>query len=97
MPMPRQANIVIIDIYEALETTETLEKPSNNKGLVQYPEFVPAPQVFHIERVHMREQGARAKVPASSQTHIARARRCDYPTLNIQYPELVPAVKLHIL
>ena len=96
MPMPRQANIAIIDTYEALETTETLENPSIDMGLImQYPEFVPAPQLFHIELVDIREQGARAKVPASSQPHIARARHYYYPTLDIQYPELLPAVKLH--
>jgi len=94
--MPRQANIAIIDTYEALETTETLENPSIDTGLImQYPEFVPAPQLFHIELVDIRGQGARAKVPASSQPHIARARHYYYPTLNIQYPELVPAAKLH--
>jgi len=96
MPMPRQANIAIIDTHEAATAAETLEKPSADKGLImQYPEFVPAPQLHHIELVDICEQGACARVPASSQPHIARARHHFCPTFNIQYPEHVPAAKVH--
>ena len=62
---------------------------------MQYPEFVPAPQLLHIELADICEQAACARVPAPSQPHIARARHYYCPTLNIQYPEYVPAAKLH--
>ena len=39
--------------------------------------------------------GARARVQASSRPRIARARHIYLPTLTIQYPEHVPAAKLH--
>ena len=63
----------------------------------QYPDIVPAPQFFHIELVDICEQGASARVPASSRPRIARARHTYYRTPNIQYPEHVPAANLHIV
>ena len=96
MPMPRQANITIIDTQEAATAAETLEKPHTNKrSIMQDSEFVPAPQLHHIKLVDICGQGACSWVPASSQPHIARARHFYGPTFNIQYPEHVPAPKLH--
>ena len=93
--MPRQANITIIDTLVTATAAESLE-PSTDKGLImEYPEFVPAPQLHHIELVDICEHGPRSWVPASSQPRIARARHYFCPTLIIQYPEQVPAVKLH--
>ena len=92
--MPIQA-IIAIDT-EAATAAETLEQTCTDKGLImQYPEFVPAPQLFHIELVDIQEHGTLARGPALTQPHMAKARHYFCPTLTIHYPEHVPAAKLH--
>jgi len=95
MPIPMQANIAIIDTMAAT-AAETLENTCADKGpIMLYPEFVPAPQLFHIELVDVHEHGTVEKGPAFTQPHMAKARHYFCPTLCIQYPEHVPAAKLH--
>ena len=95
MPMPRQANITIIDTLVTATAAESSEPSTNKRLSVQYPEFEPAPQLHQVELVDICEQGPRSWVPASNQPRIARARHFFCPTLIIHYPEQVPAAKRH--
>ena len=92
MPMPIQAFIAIDT--KAATTAETLENTRTDRGLLmQYPEFVPAPQ--QIEPADIQEHGTLARGPALTQPHMAKARHYFCPILTIHYPEHVPAAKLH--
>ena len=97
MPIPKQRNIFTIDTQTQTATAaETLEQTCTDKRLImQYPEFVPAPQLFQIELADIHEHGTSAKGPAFTLPHMAKARHYYCPTLIIHYPEHVPAAKLH--
>ena len=56
---------------------------------------MPAPQLFYSELVDIHEQGASARGSAFTQPHMTKARHYYCPTFIIQYPEHVPAAKLH--